>query len=119
MTNKGIKMGGNRSLQLENWKKLTDYYKKLVKGETRVKTEYDMLNVEIEEEINGLSNNEDVVIPLIRKKEILNDYKDKLNQFLNTKIRVLRVIEIQKKIIDGKDILPGEMILRNRVLNMI
>ena len=112
-------MGGDTSLEYDVWRKITQYFKKLVKLERKVKIEYEMLNKEIEEETNGLYNNEDDVIPLIRKQQILNDYKDKLNQFLNAKTRVLRVIEIQKKIIDGKDILPGEMLLRNRVLNML
>ena len=119
MPKKGSKIGGDRSTQQEIWIKITNSFKKLVEGEKKVKSEYVMLNEEIEEEINGLSNNEDNVIPLIRKQQILNDYKDKLNQFLNAKTRLLKVIEIQKKIIDGKDILPGEMLLRNRVLNIL
>ena len=69
------------------------------------KNEYDMLNVEIEEEIKvyqqwGVGNT-------FNKKEILNDYKDKLNQFLNTKISI-KSNRDSKKIIDGKDILPGK-----------
>ena len=119
MSKKGLKIGGDITIQQEIWVKITKYFKKLIKGEKKVKLEYEMLNKEIEEEMKGLYNNEDDVIPLIRKQQILNDYKDKLNQFLNAKTRVLRVIEIQKKIIDGKDILPGEMLLRNRVLNML
>ena len=119
MSKKGLNIGGDITLQQEIWVKITNYFKKLIKGEKKVKSEYNMLNEEIEEEMNGLYNNEDDVIPLIRKQQILNDYKDKLNQFLNAKTRVLKVIEIQKKIIDGKDILPGEMLLRNRVLNML
>ena len=90
-----------------------------MEGEKKIKSEYVMLNEDIEEIMNGLSNNEDNVIPLIRKQQILNDYKDKLNKFLNAKTKLLKVIVIQKKIIDGKDILPGEMLLRSRVLNIL
>lgn len=119
MSKRGSKMGGDTSLEYDVWRKITQYFKKLVKHERKVKIEYEMLNREIEQQIKGLYNNEYDVIPLIRKKEILSDYKDKMMSFLEAKTRVLRVIEIQKKIIDGKDIHPGEMLLRNRVLTML
>lgn len=109
--------GGNESIELNNWKKLTKAFKEILYSEKKLQGEYELLNEEIMKENQGISRNN--VIDLSIRVEILNDYKYKLELCFRKKQRILEVIEIVKKIMDGKIVSMRELSLRTRTLNSL
>ena len=109
--------GGNESIELNDWKKLTKAFKEILYSEKKLQREYELLNEEIMKENHGISRNN--LIDLSVRVKILDDYKYKLDLCFRKKQRILEVIEIVKKIIDGKMVSMREISLRTRTLNSL